>query len=60
MALRRIGILGLGVLAAAAFTASAVAKEDPDVLRWRHTYAEALLEARLRNVPVLVSRHKDG
>jgi hypothetical protein len=60
MAAHRLGIVGLGVLAAAVFTASAAAKEDPDVLRWRPTYAGALLEARLRNVPVLVSRHKDG
>jgi hypothetical protein len=29
-------------------------------VRWRRTYADALLEARLRNVPVFVTRHKDG
>ena len=28
-------------------------------LRYRKTYAEALLEGRIRNVPVLASRHKD-
>lgn len=36
------------------------AKEASETVRWRRTYAEALREARLRNVPVLVSRHKDG
>ena len=34
-------------------------KPGVDVLRWRRTYGEALREARLRNVPVLVTRHKD-
>ena len=57
---QRIGLAALGLLAAVTFASSAAAKEDPDVLRWRRTYAEALLEARLRNVPVWVSRHKDG
>ena len=28
-------------------------------LAFRKTYAEALFEARVRNLPVLVSRHKD-
>jgi len=28
-------------------------------LAFRHTYADALLEARIRNLPVFVSRHKD-
>lgn len=35
------------------------AKEVAEGVRWRRTYAEALREARLRNVPVLVTRHKD-
>jgi hypothetical protein len=35
-------------------------KEVAESPRWRRTYGEALREARLRNVPVLVSRHKDG
>ena len=48
-----------GGLLIALFSVSATAKEADEVIRWRHTYGEALLEARLRNVPVLVSRHKD-
>lgn len=48
-----------GGLLIALFSAGATAKDAEEVLRWRHTYSEALLEARLRNVPVLVSRHKD-
>ncbi len=28
-------------------------------LHWRRTYGEALLEARIRNIPVFVTRHKD-
>jgi hypothetical protein len=28
-------------------------------LRYQRSYAAALLEARIRNLPVLVSRHKD-
>lgn len=58
--LRPLGLAALGLLAAVAFAASATAKEPSDVPRWRRAYAEALLEARLRNVPVWVSRHKDG
>jgi hypothetical protein len=60
MTWRRIGIGALGVVAAAVFAVSAAAKEETDTPRWRRTYADALLEARLRNAPVLVSRHKDG
>lgn len=60
MDVRRIGFALLAVVAAAASGGSAAAKEAPDVLRWRHTYAEALREARLRNVPVWITRHKDG
>jgi hypothetical protein len=33
--------------------------KEPDHLIFRRTYEAALLEARIRNVPVLVSRHKD-
>jgi hypothetical protein len=33
--------------------------EKPLHLDYRKTYAEALLESRIRNLPVLVSRHKD-
>lgn len=36
------------------------AAKAEESVRWRRTYADALLEARLRNVPVLVTRHKDG
>ncbi|MDJ0972951.1 MAG: hypothetical protein QNJ98_00650 [Planctomycetota bacterium] len=28
-------------------------------LRYQKTYADAMLEARLRNVPIFFSRHKD-
>lgn len=48
---------------AAALLAPDVRAKDGDAtagLRWRRTYREALLEARLRNVPVLVTRQKDG
>jgi len=48
-----------GGLLMALFASGAAAKDADEVVRWRHTYSEALLEARLRNVPVLVSRHKD-
>ena len=55
---------------ALAFTASAfwltvgptgahAGDEQVDHLRYRKTYADALLESRIRNVPVLVTRHKD-
>ena len=30
-----------------------------DHLDFKKTYADALLESRIRNVPVFVSRHKD-
>jgi hypothetical protein len=61
----------VAVAAGAAFVAHAPAppafgkdpkpqKEAAEAVRWRRTYAEALWESRLRNVPVLVSRHKDG
>ena len=38
---------------------SAAAPKAKPHLHFRTTYAEALLEARIRNVPILVSRHKD-
>jgi hypothetical protein len=44
----------------AAGVGAALAKDEPATLRWRRTYGEALLEARLRNVPVLITRQKDG
>ena len=44
----------------AAWPAGARAEDEkPLHLNYRKTYAEALLEGRIRNVPVLVSRHKD-
>ena len=33
--------------------------EESGHLDYKRTYHEALLESRLRNVPLLVSRHKD-
>lgn len=38
---------------------SAAGPEAKEHLHFRKTYADALLEARIRNLPVLVSRHKD-
>ncbi len=38
---------------------SKVAKRDAKHLRYQKTYATALLEARIRNLPVFISRHKD-
>lgn len=38
---------------------SKVAKRGQDHLAYKKTYADALLEARIRNLPVFVSRHKD-
>lgn len=38
---------------------SKVAKRGQDHLPYKKTYADALLESRIRNVPVFVSRHKD-
>jgi hypothetical protein len=31
-----------------------------DHIQWRHTYGAALFEARVRNMPVLLTRQKDG
>jgi hypothetical protein len=47
--------------AAAVLVAPAVggAGDDGPHLRFQRTYAEALLEARVRGIPLLVSRHKD-
>jgi hypothetical protein len=33
---------------------------DAEHLPWRASYAQALREARVRNLPVWVTRHKDG
>jgi hypothetical protein len=51
------GVLGGLLLGLAA--AGVAAKDAEESVRWRRTYGEALLEARLRNLPVLVTRHKD-
>ncbi len=56
------GLLALAALATSGPAAAKDAKDaksDGDHLRWRRTYREALLEARIRNLPVLVTRHKD-
>jgi hypothetical protein len=55
---------GLLLLLFAAAASAGDAKKAPgkpgvDHLRFSRTYGAALWEARLRNVPVLVSRHKD-
>jgi len=49
----------LAALALPALAPSPVAAKEEANLPWRRTYAEALLEARVRNVPVLVTRQKD-
>lgn len=59
MATRPMGRLGLSLLLLALVAPGAAAKEPAESIRWRRTYGEALREARLRNVPVLVTRHKD-
>ena len=59
MAIRPLGLVALGLLAAASLAGDVAAKEPVEVLRWRPTYSKALREARLRNVPVLITRHKD-
>ncbi|MHC5012069.1 MAG: hypothetical protein ACYTG6_14170 [Planctomycetota bacterium] len=33
--------------------------DEDEHLDYRTTYEEAMLEARIRNVPIFVSRHKD-
>lgn len=52
--------LGVGGFWLAAVPAPARAGDEPHAsLHYRKTYAEALLESRIRNVPLLVTRHKD-
>jgi hypothetical protein len=59
----RIAVAVFAVLGAVgAFVAATWAgetKPPKDVVHWRRTYGEALLEARIRNVPVFLTRHKD-
>lgn len=43
----------------AAAKSKAKAAPEPAHLDYKRTYAEALREARIRNLPVFVSRHKD-
>lgn len=57
LALAASALLCLTALVAPLPTAAAP-KAKPH-LHFRTAYAEALLEARIRNVPILVSRHKD-
>lgn len=35
-------------------------KAEPPALRYQRSYADAMLEARLRGVPIWFARHKDG
>jgi Thioredoxin-like len=46
-------------VAGATVTASAGGSARAPHVPWRHTYAEALFEGRVRNMPVYVTRHKD-
>lgn len=64
--MRRIGRIVLALAVATVFLPAAApgarAGDDaapPAHLDFRHTYAQALLESRVRNVPVLVMRLKD-
>ena len=55
-------VLGIGVLAGALLAPTLFAGETHPKgahLRYMTDYAEALLEARVRNVPIFFSRHKD-
>ncbi len=59
---RRLAIAACAVVCLAALaypSPTAAAPRAKKHLHFRRTYAEALLEARIRNVPILVSRHKD-
>lgn len=53
--------LVLGSVVAAWLGADLLARggESDEHLRWQRTYEDALFEARIRNVPVFVTRHKD-
>jgi hypothetical protein len=65
---RRVLLAGAFVAAALTAPAALRAGDDPAPkskiskeghLQYRRTYEGALLEARIRNLPVFVSRHKD-
>jgi hypothetical protein len=58
----RVAALALALTLAALSPAATRADETSDRphVAYRATYEAALLEARIRNVPVFVSRHKDG
>lgn len=51
--------LGAGAFWSALGPSARAEDEKQAHLDYRRTYAEALLESRIRNVPVLVTRHKD-
>ena len=65
MAVRRIAAVALG-LAVAAFAVPAAAKTDPKAskpaghLRWAHSYAAAMAEAKDRGCVVFATFHEDG
>jgi len=54
------------VLAATVLTGAGLAgleagpRKEPSPLRYQRTYEDAMLEARLRGVPIWFSLHKDG
>jgi hypothetical protein len=57
-------LLWAGLLAALTFLTPLALAGDEEVskdphLTYRTTYEQALLEARIRNLPVFISRHKD-
>lgn len=46
--------------ASAPLWASTAALAQSDEIRWAESWAEALEEAKARNVPIVVTVHKDG
>jgi hypothetical protein len=64
MSFSRRGAAALLLVAGALLVAPATSRAGDDEpkgphLEFRRTYAEALLESRVRGMPLFVSRHKD-
>jgi hypothetical protein len=52
-------VLVAGLMMLVAGAALAADPKGPSI-EWRHSWAEACEEAKVRNVPVFVTFHKDG